>query len=324
MVRPRALGAAVDGIVDRLRSRHRVVVLEDPGGLSEVRDEWDVLAGPGSMCCDDALLDRLPRLRAVIAAGRGIEGIDRVAASARGVLIGDGAVDENARDMASATVMLMLALLHDLEGARARLVSGLPPPPIPAGTFLGAQTIGLVGYGRVARRVVQLLAPWNPRLLVCSRRDPADLPPNASRAPLENLLAASDVVSLHASLDASSRGLVDASAVARMKRGAILINTARGGLVDEAAVARALESGHLRGAAFDCFEREPLPAASPLRAAPRALLTPHVIGHTVEGARAMVAMFEDNIRRTLRGDPPCSLRNPEALDRLRPTRSTTS
>jgi D-3-phosphoglycerate dehydrogenase len=240
------------------------------------------------------------------------------------VLIGDGTVEENPRDMASATVMLMLALLHDLEGARIRLASNLPTPPVPTGRFPGAQTIGLVGYGRVARRVVELLAPWNPRLLVCSRGDPGVLPPNASRASLHDLLAASDVVSLHASLDAGSRGLLDAAAVARMKPGAILVNTARGGLVDETAVARALESGRLRAAAFDCFEREPLPAASPLRGAPRTLLTPHVIGHTVEGARAMVAMFEDNVRRTLRGEPPCSLRNPEALDRLRPARSTTS
>lgn len=300
------------------------MVLEDADGLAGVHDEWDVLAGPGSMRCDAVLLDRLPRIRAVIAAGRGIEGIDRDAASARGVLIGDGTMEENSRDMASATVMLMLALLHDLEGARARFVTGRPPPPVPSGRFPGARTIGLIGYGRVARRVVQLLAPWNPRLLVCSRRDPGDLPPNASRVSLDDLLAASDVVSLHASLDAGSRGLLDATAVARMKPGAILINTARGGLVDETAVARALESGQLGAAAFDCFEREPLPAAGPLRAAPRTLLTPHVIGHTVEGARAMVAMFEDNIRRTLRGEPPCSLRNPEALDRVRPSRSTTS
>jgi phosphoglycerate dehydrogenase-like enzyme len=99
-----------------------------------------------------------------------------------------------------------------------------------------------------------------------------------------------------------------------MKPSAVLINTARGGIVDEPALCAALDSGRLRAAALDCFEQEPLPPDSPLRTTPNLILTPHSIGHTVEGARAVAARFEDNILRSLRGDLPCNLRNPEVLD----------
>lgn len=320
-VKPRALGAEADRIAERLRQVHRVAVLEHPGDIAAMaRDEWDVVAGPGSMPCDAAFFERLPRIRAVIAVGSGIDGIDRAAASERGVLIGDGTVPENARDMASATVMLMLALSHDLDGARQRLKAGRWHAP-PEARALGGLTIGLIGYGRIGRRVAQLLAPWKPRILVSAPRTPSGLPGNARLVPLERLLRDSDIVSVHASLSGATRGLLGAAQIASMKPSAMLINTARGGIVDEQALCEALHAGRLRAAALDCFGEEPLPAQSPLLTAPNLILTPHSIGHTADGARAVAARFEENILRTLRGDLPCNLRNPEVLDAQEPTTS---
>ena len=325
LVRPRSLGEETDRIVERLRERHRVGLMDDPRDLAAVtRNEWDVVAGPGSMPCDSAFFDRLPRIRAVVAVGSGIEGIDREAASQRGILIGDGAVKENARDMASATVLLMLALLHDLDGARACLAGGAWLPRKPRARALGDQIIGLIGFGRVGRAVARHLAPWKPRILIAAPRAGTALPPRARVATLEEVLARSDVVSVHASLNASTRDLLDARAIGRMKSTAMLINTARGGIVDESAVAEALDAGRLRAAAFDCFAQEPLPPDSPLRNARNVILTPHAIGQTIDGGRAVAAMFEENIFRTLRGDRPCSLRNPAALHRRPPPPSTTS
>ena len=140
---------------------------------------------------------------------------------------------------------------------------------------------------------------------------------------LEHLLTSSDIVSIHSALNAQTRGLLDARALALMKPSACLVNTARGGIVDEAAVADALNAGLLRGAAFDCFAHEAPEWSSPLRDAHNVILTPHCIGHSADGARAMAAMFEENILRSLRGEPPCRLRNPEALSTAMP-RSTTS
>jgi len=320
-VKPRALGAEADRIAERLRQTHRVAVLENPGDIAATaRDEWDVVAGPGSIPCDAAFFERLTRIRAVIAVGSGIDGIDRAAASERGVLIGDGTVCENARDMASATVLLMLALSHDLDGARQRLKAGRWHAH-PEARWLGALTVGLIGFGRIGRMVARLLAPWKPRILVSAPRAPASLPAHARVVSLERLLRESDIVSIHTSLNASTRGLLGASQIATMKPSAMLINTARGGIVDESALCEALHAGRLRAAALDCFGQEPLQPDSPLLTTPNLILTPHSIGHTADGARAVAARFEENILRALRGDLPCNLRNPEVLDAREPTTS---
>ena len=170
LVRPRALAEECDDIIGRLQQTCRLLVLDHPHEIAAVEtDEWDVVAGPGSMPCDARFLDRLPRIRALIAAGSGIEGMDRAAASARGVLIGDGAVEENSRDMAEATLMLMLALLRDLDGARESLRAGRRMAR-PVTRALGSQTVGLIGLGRVARALVALLAPFGCRILVSTPR----------------------------------------------------------------------------------------------------------------------------------------------------------
>ncbi len=195
----------------------------------------------------------------------------------------------------------------------------------PAGRSLGAQTVGLIGYGRIARAVVQLLAPWNPRILVSHAQGADRHALERVLRALTDLLSTSDVISIHAALNASTARLLDAAAIARMRPSAVLINTARGGIVDEGALAEALESGRLRGAALDCFEQEPLPLDSPC-AAHRARCSRRTSSGTLRRWCA-------RRRRPVRRKHPESSQEVnrhavfailEALDPARPERSTTS
>src|SRR5207237_6725009 len=126
-----------------------------------------------------------------------------------------------------------------------------------------------------------------------------------------HLLATSDVVIVMTSLDSGSRHLLDAERLSRLKRGALLVNTARGGLIEESSLVEALRSGHIAAAALDVFEVEPLPAAHPLRELPNVILTPHAVGHTVELHEAIARAAVDNVLQLLRGKLPDSCRNRE-------------
>jgi glyoxylate reductase len=133
---------------------------------------------------------------------------------------------------------------------------------------------------------------------------------------LSELLAGSDFVSVHLALTPETRGLLDAAALARMRPGAVLVNVARGGIVDEAALVAALERGQLAGAALDVFEREPLPLTSPLLRAPNLVLTPHVGSASVRTRTRMADLAAENLRAGLRGErmPHCA--NPEVYERV--------
>jgi D-3-phosphoglycerate dehydrogenase len=148
----------------------------------------------------------------------------------------------------------------------------------------------------------------------CARRDAdvAGLPP-LRRVDLDTLMRTSDVVVVLASLNAESRGLIGSDKLRLMKRSAILVNTARGAIVDEAALYEALKSGAIAGAALDCFAVEPLPPDSPLRELPNVVLTPHMIGHTVEAHHSLEVATRENLNLVLSGKPPRYVVNPEVL-----------
>jgi phosphoglycerate dehydrogenase-like enzyme len=170
---------------------------------------------------------------------------------------------------------------------------------------LNGATVGLVGYGAIGRLVRRRLAGFRVRVLVA---DPQS-PPNGDGVEvvtLEQLLGASDVVSLHAPLTAATTGLLDAARLALMRPGAVLVNTARGGLVDEAALVVALESGHLRAAALDVFEVEP-PERARLLALPNVVLTPHVGGVSERSVREMTRRATDAVLDALAGRRPDGL-----------------
>ena len=288
-----SIAAATERIVADLRAAGLVV---EVGSLDRSSDvSFDIVAGPGTMCCSAAWFDANPQLRGLVAAGVGCEGFDLAAAAERSVPILTGATRESAAAMAGATILLMLACCHDLPGAQRAFSEG-GRRDIGRARAIDGLTIGVVGYGTIGRDVVRRLRAWDVTVLVASPSQPPGLLSDGSQSvSLDTLIACSDLISLHAALTPDTRHLIDRARIARMKPGSLLVNTARGGLIDEAALADALVGGAIGGAALDCFSMEPLPPDSQLRTAPNLILTPHQIGHTAAGAEAVVRTFIDNI-----------------------------
>ncbi|HJQ15827.1 MAG TPA: NAD(P)-dependent oxidoreductase [Allosphingosinicella sp.] len=283
---------------------------DDPRALTDV----DVLYAFGGLPVTEAHLAAAPRLRALISPFTGTEGFDRDAATRRNIVIGMGQTVENYVSMAEATIMLVLAALYDLPASQAQFGQwGTSPVPLLPRKTLRGRTLGLIGLGRIAHAMVERLAGWECRILAHTRREPEALPSQVELVPLDSLLSQSDVVCVLATLDASSRHLLDEKRLRSMKRDAVLVNTARGGLIDEAALAKVVAEGHLATLALDVFDTEPLPADSPLRELPRSILTPHNIGHTIDTVQSLPTAGIANIDRVLAGDPPLYVRNPEVL-----------
>lgn len=210
--------------------------------------------------------------------------------------------------VAEHTVMLILAMLRRLPFADAELrqnrfhINALRP----VSRELRGRTVGLLGAGRIGRAVAERLKPFGVRLIAF---DPVGLPADLARdlqveaRGFDELLCEADILSLHMPLTAATRRLIDGEALARMKPGSFLVNTARGGLVDEAALVAALRSGHLAGAALDVFDPEPPAAGNPLYAMPNVVLTPHVAAGTRDAFFEKMSFIFENLGRFWRGEP---------------------
>ncbi|MHB1207038.1 MAG: NAD(P)-dependent oxidoreductase, partial [Rhodospirillaceae bacterium] len=262
-------------------------------------------------------LGRAPKLRAVISPWTGTEGFDVRAATDLCILVGNGQIPENTEGMAEATVMLILACLYDLNGAQRKFREGLFTPADLTARMLKGKIVGLIGYGGIARAVTKRLSTWEVEFRAYTPRPPADAAPEIRFVALDELLAVSDIVCVLTPLTAETRNLLDAGRLALMKRGSVLINTARGGIIDENAVCALMKEGHLSRVGLDVFETEPLPMNSPLRALPEAVLTPHCVGHTVEARVKLIETGVTNVLRVLEGQPPLYMRNPEILEAWR-------
>ena len=231
---------------------------------------------------DAELLERAPRLRLVGRAGTGIDNVDVEAATRRGVLVMN-TPDANSIAAAEQTMALLLALVRRIVPAAGSLAAGRWDRGRFVGTELAGKTLGVIGFGRIGREVARRARAFDMPVLV---HDPfvTDEVARAAEARLvrlDELLAAADVVTLHAPLTRATRHLIGAPQLARMKPTARLVNCARGGLVDEAALLAALEEKRLAGAALDVFESEP-PAGSPLIGRPDVVATPHLGASTLE------------------------------------------
>lgn len=248
-----------------------------------------------------------PQLKIVANVAVGFDNIDLAAARAAGVMVTNtpGVLD---RASADHTFALILAVTRRItEGDR--LIRGREPwvwgPRMLVGLDVSAgATLGILGYGRIGRAVAQRAKAFDMRVLATARRaTPGTVDDGVSFVETETLLAESDVVSVHTPLTPQTRHLIDAAALRVMKRGAYLINTARGGVVDEAALVAALRSGQLRGAALDVFEGEPTVDPA-LLDAPGLVLTPHTAsaGEATRDAMGMLAV--DNVAAVLAGKPP--------------------
>lgn len=318
--------------LDALRAAgHEVVIgrpLDMPGRrayteaeLAEACRDADVVLASHLETISPAVLDAAPRLRLVIVPFIGTDKIDIPAASRLGILVANSPTAENFVAVAEATVGVILMLLKRIKHNEARLRAGQWATREDRGDFLFGKTVGIVGLGRIGSHVARRLAGWDARLIAA---DPYVDPAHArmlgvSLVDLETLLAESDIVTLHASLTAQTRGLVNEKALRRMKPSALLINTARGELVEEATVATALDAGWIAGAAVDAFAREPLPADSRYRNVDpeRLILTPHNVAHSEAGRRANLALAIEQILAVGRGEPPAHLVNPDVLEHWR-------
>jgi phosphoglycerate dehydrogenase-like enzyme len=241
-------------------------------------------------------LRRGTRLRLVHKLGTGVNTIDVDAATASGIAVANmpGA---NAPSAAEGTVLLMLAAMRrlvELDSA-TRAGEGWPTDPTLGETVrdIGECTVGLVGYGNIARRVERIVTAMGADVLHTSTADDG----TPSWRPLAELLAASDIVSLHLPLTSASEELIDRSALTLMKPGAVLVNTSRGGVVDETALVDALRSGRLAAAGLDVFAVEPVAATNPLLALDNVVVTPPVVWYTRDTMRRYLDHAVDNCRR---------------------------
>jgi phosphoglycerate dehydrogenase-like enzyme len=250
---------------------------------------------------DAAALAAADWLRVIARYGVGTDNVDRAAARARGIVV-TNTPGANAGAVAELAVALLLLLARPIISAAAATRAGGWPRT--AGLSLGGKTVGLVGFGAIGRAVARLLAGFDCRLLAADPQCDVAMAALLGVTPvaLDELLAAADFVSLHAPLTPETRGMVDAAFLARMKPGAALVNTARGELIDEAALREALVAGHLRGAALDAFASEPPPADHPLLALPNVIATPHMGAHTDGATTTMGRMAMADCLAVLRGE----------------------
>ncbi|HEX4883372.1 MAG TPA: hydroxyacid dehydrogenase [Casimicrobiaceae bacterium] len=249
------------------------------------------------------LLGAAPRLRVVGRLGVGLDNIDVALCEARGIAV-IPATGANALAVAEYVIGTAMLLLRGAYASTADVAAGKwPRAALSNGREIAGKTLGIVGFGGIGRLTARLGRALGMRAMGFDAQLPAshacwrdeDVEPRT----LDALLAAADVLTLHVPLLPATRNLVDASRLASMKRGAILVNTARGGVVDEAAVAAALRSGHLGGAALDVFETEPLAAGSPLAGCPNLVLTPHIAGVTAESNERVSALIAERVIEAL-------------------------
>ena len=244
-----------------------------------------------------------PRLRLVQKIGVGVNTIDLEASRRRGIAVCN-MPGTNTRAVAEMTLLLMLGALRRVSQLDAATRAGrgwqLPPALQDRYGEVEGRTVGLVGYGAVPGRLGPILRALGARVLFASRSEK----PNAAgeRRPLADLLAESDIVSLHVPLTPETERLIDAEAIARMKPGAVIVNTARGALIDEAALVDALRTGRIGAAGLDVFETEPTPAGSALLALDNVVCTPHLAWLTRETLERSLAVAVENCRRLTAGE----------------------
>ena len=298
--------------LDRLRSAHEADVWPErlPPPYEELRARSAEAEGLLSLLTDrvDAgLIEACPRLRAISNYAVGVDNVDLDAATARGIPVGNtpGVLTDSTADLALA---LML-------GAARRLVEGEAfvrrgewrtwEPELLLGRDLHEATVGIVGFGRIGQAVARRLEGFECEVLHTSR---------GGGVAFEELLERSDFVTVHTPLTPATHGLFDDAALSRMKPTAYLVNTARGPIVDTAALIRALRAGEIAGAALDVTDPEPLPGDHPLLEAPNLLVIPHLGSATHATREKMADMAVDNLLAGLAGERMPNCANPEAYE----------
>ncbi|MGZ9059427.1 MAG: hydroxyacid dehydrogenase [Burkholderiaceae bacterium] len=293
--------------VRRLRAdfdvRHEPSLVDRPADLQAAMEVADALIVRNRTQVDAALIAGAPRLKVVGRLGVGLDNIDTAACSARDIEV-LAATGANAVSVAEYVVTTAMMLLRGVYCASVEVAAGRwPRAQLSQGKEISGKMLGLIGFGSIGRVTAQLAHKLGVRVVA---HDPMVAPDDAAwreldvaNRSLEALLAEADVISLHVPLMAQTRGMLNSSRIALMKRGAVVINSARGGIVDESAVIAAVRSGALGGAALDVFEHEPLAASPAWAGVPNLILTPHVAGVTVEANARVSEMIAERVAAAL-------------------------
>ena len=270
-------------------------LVDDPPALAAALANADAWIVRNRTQVRGAALAAAAKVRVVGRLGVGLDNIDLEACKARGIEV-IPATGANAESVAEYVVTMALVLLRGAYHATPAVAAGKwPRAKLSEGREAKGKVLGLVGYGSIGRITAEKATALGMRVVT---HDPVVASPNART--LEALLAESDVVSLHMPLTPQTRGLLDAGRLALMKPDAVLINTARGGVLDEATLAAALKAGKLGGAALDVFDTEPLAAGSPLADAPNLVLTPHIAGVSKESNERVSSLIAERVADFLR------------------------
>lgn len=289
--------------VERLRQVHDVdyqpELVDNPAALVKAAAACDALIVRNRTQVRGELLAALGRCRVVGRLGVGLDNIDVPGCEAKGIAVVP-ATGANALSVAEYVIATSMLLLRGAYGSTAQVAAGQwPRAALGQGRETSGKTLGIVGFGSIGRLVAALAKSLGMKVVAHDPVLPPDSPvwreAGVQPVSLEQLVAAADVVTLHVPLLDGTRGLFGAQRIAAMKKGAVLINTARGQVVDAAAVATSLRSGHLGGAALDVFDAEPLPASPQLQDCPNLLLTPHISGVSAESNERVSSMVAERV-----------------------------
>jgi len=294
--------------VTRLAQDHAVfydaALVDDPAELRRLAADVDALIVRNRTQVRGDLLAAMPRCKVIGRLGVGLDNIDVEACAARGITV-IPATGANALSVAEYVIAAALLLLRGAYQSTADVAAGhWPRGALSNGREVRGRSLGVVGFGSIGRLTAELARALGMRVRAFDEAIDSDAATyreaGVDAVTLDALVATADVISIHVPLTASTRGLFDAARIAAMKRGAVLVNTARGGIVDEAAVAAALKSGHLGGAALDVFEVEPLGASNAFSGCPNLLLTPHIAGVSTDSNSRVSSLIADKVAEALR------------------------
>ena len=305
-----------DGLLGRIKSVGdvRLHVAPPRDGLAGDLAHAEGLLIAGPMRVTRELIAAAPRLRVVASVSVGFDHIDLDAAAERGIAVCNtpGVLTDAVADY---TMLLILELARGVLPYAAMVRDGrwAKGEPVPLGFDLAGKALGIVGYGRIGRAVANRARAFGMRVIHYDVV-PADSP-EGHRDSLDDLLRESDIVSLHVNLTPATAHLIGERELRRMKPTAYLVNTARGGVVDQAALVSALRDGVIAGAALDVLEREPCALDEAILAVPNVLVLPHAASATRETRQAMRELAVRNLLAVLRGEAPECCVNPETLDR---------
>lgn len=291
--------AAVDALRQRFAVTYDAELVDRRSELLERMVTAPALIVRNRTQVNAELLVASPKLRVVGRLGVGLDNIDVAACQARGIEV-IPATGANALAVAEYVIAMAMVLLRGAYLSTALITAGdWPRARLSEGRETAGKVLGIVGFGGIGRLTSVMARALGMQTIAYDPLLPADAPAwnetGTGRRTLDALLAEADVVSLHVPLTDATRNLIDAVRIASMKPGAVLINTARGGIVDEEALADALRSGHLGGAALDVFKHEPLPTGSSLTGVPNLILTPHIGGVTRESNEGVSTLIAQKV-----------------------------